>query len=156
MSSGANTRAMPQENLITQILREKREGEAHTKGVPNPQRTWKITHYSFGKITVDGEQYTHDVIVGWDKAQPVKKWTRKEWHKAFKRDLEADVKRQKPAVVIIGCGASNMLRVQPETEEWLKLQGIELIAKDTHSAVKEFNNLIEKSEMVTGFFHVTC
>ena len=152
---------MPQENLITQILREKREGKAKTKGTQNPQGTvlsgskWEVMHYSFGNITVDGEQYTHDVIVGWNKVQPVKKWTRKEWHFVYPDDLK-DVVVLDPHIVVFGTGASGMLRVGKEAEEMLLERYVGVRKERSDIAVKTFNKLIEEGKHAVLAIHVTC
>ena len=159
-----------QENLITQILREKREGigsieaigargvgenayeVAKVEGTPNP---WKITHYSFGEITVDGEKFTHDVIVGWDKAQPIKKWTRKEWHFVYPYDLK-DVVVLDPHIVVFGTGASGMLRVGKEAEEMILERYVGVRKERSDIAVKTFNELIEEGKHAVLAIHVTC
>ncbi len=61
----------------------------------------KITHYSFGKITINGTAYTSDVIIY--PARVDSHWWRDNGHLLKVSDL-TDVIAAKPAVLIIGTG----------------------------------------------------
>jgi hypothetical protein len=81
----------------------------------------KIEHYSFGKITVDGQTYTSDLIIYPDRVDA--SWWRKEGHNLQPEDLK-DVLNAKPDVLIIGTGFFGVMRVPKETTDYLKSKGI--------------------------------
>lgn len=112
----------------------------------------KIEHYSFGRITIDGRDYTSDVIIYPDKVDP--SWWRKEGHRLAIDDLK-NILGSKPEVLIIGTGAYGTMVVPKETEEYLKKKGIKLIADDTKSACETFNKLSGSGKVVAAL-HLTC
>ncbi|MEA3226852.1 MAG: MTH938/NDUFAF3 family protein, partial [Planctomycetota bacterium] len=62
----------------------------------------------------------------------------------------------KPSVLVVGCGASGMMKVCEDTRQSLQQHNIELIALDTHEAVKKFNELAKKGQDVAAALHLTC
>jgi hypothetical protein len=60
-----------------------------------------ITHYAFGKITIDGREYTSDVIVFANRVHSP--WLRKEGYKLYLDDLP-EVLTEAPMVLVIGTG----------------------------------------------------
>lgn len=116
-------------------------------------RKMKITHYSFGKITVDGVEYQADLIVFPDSVY--KSWWRKEGHSLCLEDLEEVLKRD-VEILIVGTGAYGKMKVPEELKSVLKSKGIEVKVFETDRAVKEFNTLIEQHQKVAGAFHLTC
>lgn len=112
----------------------------------------KINSYSFGKIVVDGNTYTNDVILLPDKV--IDDWWRDEGHTCSDSDLEkvfsADVD-----VLIIGTGKSGMMRTLPEVEQKADELGIRLIVKKTVEAVEEYNKL-SKEKRAAAALHLTC
>ena len=61
-----------------------------------------IDSYSFGKIVVDGQSYTSDLILYPDKIDD--KWWRKSGHLLLKEDLK-DIIHFNPDILIVGTGA---------------------------------------------------
>jgi hypothetical protein len=61
----------------------------------------RITHYSFGRITVDDEIFTSDVVIYPDRINS--SWWRKEGHLLQVADLKEIVKESVP-FLIIGTG----------------------------------------------------
>ncbi len=112
----------------------------------------KITHYSFGKITVDGKTYTSDVIIYPDKVDP--SWWRKEGHYLQVEDI-ADAISEKPDIVIIGTGYSGVMRVPEATLNFVKSKGIVVHVERTGKAVELFNNM-PKDKKVIALLHLTC
>ncbi|MBI5043219.1 MAG: hypothetical protein HZC10_05190 [Nitrospirae bacterium] len=62
----------------------------------------QITHYSFGKIDIDGKTYTSDVIIYPDKVDA--SWWRKEGHYLQIEGMPDALKNEKPEIIIIGTG----------------------------------------------------
>lgn len=110
-----------------------------------------IEHYSFGSITIDGKNYSHDVIVSGAK---VKSWWRATSHEVTTNDADP-ILEEKPKLIIFGTGAAGVMSVFPETEDYLGRQGIKVLILKTAEAVKEFNRRINESGVV-GAFHLTC
>ncbi len=112
----------------------------------------KIDYYSFGRITIDGKDYSSDVIVYPERVNS--SWWRKEGHRLDIEDLK-DILESKPEVLIVGTGAYGTMVVLKETEEYLKKKGIKLIADNTKSACKTFNKLSGSGNVVAAL-HLTC
>jgi hypothetical protein len=111
-----------------------------------------ITHYSFGKIVIDGQAYTADVIIY--PGRVYSPWWRKEGHKLHIADLK-DVITTNPEILIIGTGYSGLMSVPQETLSYLEIQGIQTRIERTTRAVELFNE-IQKSKKVIAAFHLTC
>ncbi len=112
----------------------------------------KIESYSFGRITVDGETYTSDVIIYPHRVQS--SWWRKEGHLLQLADLTGVI-NESPDVVIVGKGYSGVMRVPEETIRALSEKNIEVYAEKTTDAVDLYNKL-EKEKRVVAALHLTC
>lgn len=113
----------------------------------------KITHYSFGKIVIDGNEYTQDIIVFPDKVFP--SWWRKEGHSLCMEDL-AEVLKSNVNILVIGTGAYERMHVPLSLIEELKNRGIECFVRSTEKAVALFNQFLSEGKSVAGAFHLTC
>ncbi len=112
----------------------------------------KIEHYSFGRITINGKDYSSDVIIYPDRVDP--SWWRKEGHRLHIDDLK-NILESKPEVLIVGTGAYGTMLVPKETEEYLRGKGIKLIADNTKSACETFNKLSDSGKVIAAL-HLTC
>ncbi len=112
-----------------------------------------IDSYKFGNIVVDGTAYSSDCLIFSDSVQA--DWWRKQGHLLAVEDLQPVI-AAKPSVLVVGCGASGMMKVRKETRQALQQQNIELIALDTNEAVNMFNELAEKGRDVAAALHLTC
>jgi len=112
----------------------------------------KIEHYSFGKITIEGKTYTSDVIIYPEKVNA--SWWRKEGHNLQVVDL-TDVISVNPQILVIGTGATGLMRVPKETISHLELKGIEVYVVRTGEAVELFNKL-QNEKIAIAAFHLTC
>jgi hypothetical protein len=112
-----------------------------------------IDSYEFGHIVVDGVAYNSDVIITAGIVLP--NWWRKRGHLLSTEDLEAVIEA-KPTVVVIGCGASAMMKVPEETRQALRGWNIQSEALDTHKAVQRFNQLSAEGANVAAALHLTC
>ena len=109
-----------------------------------------VEHYSFGRIIIDGKTYTSDVIVG----NEITKWWRKEGHVVQLEDIH-EILKQNPEVVIFGTGKYGVMKVSEEVINELKSRNIEVIIEKTEKAVKVFNEMIGKKNVVFAV-HLTC
>ena len=112
-----------------------------------------IDSYQFGKIIINGETYTNDVIIFTDSVQS--NWWREQGHSLSVDDLTG-VLEAAPSILIVGCGASAMMRVPEKTIRFLQQQNIPVEALDTPNAVKRFNDLSKKGENIIAVLHLTC
>jgi hypothetical protein len=112
----------------------------------------KVEHYSFGRIIIDGNTYTSDVIIYQDKVDPA--WWRKAGHSLHIDDLK-DVIAEKPELLIVGTGNSGMMVVPEETVSYLKSKGIKVNIARTDEAVKHFNKF-QKEKRTIAALHLTC
>jgi hypothetical protein len=115
--------------------------------------TMNIEDYRFGRIVINGKSYTSDVIVFPDRVEDG--WWRNEGHELCPADLW-EVVQEEPAVLVVGTGASGLMRVLPKTEEYLEQQGIELQVERTAQACQTFNRLRRSGEEVVAALHLTC
>jgi hypothetical protein len=113
----------------------------------------KVQAYSFGSIKVQGKEYNQDLIVFPDKIRS--NWWRKQGHSLAVEDID-DVIAYKPELLVVGLGASGMMRIEEPTKKALAENGIELIAKNTDRACDVFNEHVQKGKNIVGAFHLTC
>ena len=114
--------------------------------------TPQIDTYQFGKIVIDGQEHTKDVILLPDRV--IGGWWRQEGHVLRMSDLE-DVLAAQPQELVIGQGAFNRMRITPEVEEALPNKGIELITLTTNEACQEYNRR-SQTRKVAAALHLTC
>ena len=112
-----------------------------------------IDSYQFGKIVIDGVTYSSDLIILGDTVQP--DWWRKQGHSLAVEDLHAVIVA-KPAVLVVGCGASALMTVPGQTRYALQQNGIRLEAFDTYKAVQRFNELSKTGVNIAAALHLTC
>ncbi len=116
-----------------------------------------ITHYSFGTLTYKDKTYTKDLIIlkSSQEEKILANWWRKEGHYLQVEDLE-EVFSFRPQYLIVGTGASGVMRVDPKVIERAKALGISFEAYPTERAVKRFNELLSQGVSLAGAFHLTC
>lgn len=111
-----------------------------------------IESYSFGKITIDGQEYTADLLILPKGLRP--NWRRKQSHRLTSDDLR-DVVAAKPGVLVIGTGNLGLMKVPDETLQHLEAQGIRVIVARTAAACKRYNELAPEGN-VAAALHLTC
>lgn len=112
----------------------------------------RIESYSFGRITVDGHSYTSDVIIYPHRVDA--SWWRKEGHRLQVADLK-DVLAEEPEILVVGTGASGVMKVAPEVEHQAAEAGIRLVVRRTSEACNEYNRLADERKTV-ACLHLTC
>jgi hypothetical protein len=112
-----------------------------------------IDSYQFGRIVIDGKTYSNDCIILGDTIHS--SWWRKEGHSLAVEDLDTVI-AARPAILIIGCGASGLMKVPDKTRKHLQENDIQFEALDTHKAVERFNQLSQAGENVAAALHLTC
>ncbi len=112
-----------------------------------------IDSYEFGRIVIGGRTYTPDCLIVSDAVRP--NWWRKQGHLLCPEDL-SQVIEAAPSIVVIGAGASAMMRVPDQSRKFLEQQNIRVEVLDTKRAVARFNELSLAGEPVAAALHLTC
>lgn len=110
-----------------------------------------IESYSFGRITIKGEDF-EDIKIISEKILP---WHFIENHTVTEQDI-VDLFEENPDYIIIGTGASGLVYVKNEVIKKIEEKGIKLIIENTKKACEEFNNLKKEGKRVNAILHSTC
>lgn len=114
----------------------------------------KIDSYRFGKIVVDGEAYSKDVILL--AGEVISPWWRSAGGHVFAPEDLEPVLSARPEVVVLGLGYFGRVRVAEETfSEFSQMQS-EVLTKPTKTAVESFNRLVAEGRDVVAALHLTC
>jgi hypothetical protein len=115
-------------------------------------RAPEIQDYQFGRMVVDQERHTRDLILLPDRV--VSNWWRKEGHRLSVEDLR-EVLDAGPEVLVVGTGAYGLVKVPEETRRAVEAAGIQLQAARTGKAWQLYNELRER-QPTAGAFHLAC
>jgi len=117
----------------------------------------KISHTSFGSITICGERYEHDVLILLNgKVEKRKKKLSKQVYGTSHviALAEAEFVYEKGAeVLLVGTGQSGLVSLSPEAETFFREKGCALELLPTPQAIVRWNEL---DEGAIALFHVTC
>jgi hypothetical protein len=111
-----------------------------------------IEFYNFGRIVIDGKEYTSDVIIY--PGHVDSSWWRKEGHRLQVVDIDKAI-AEKPEILIIGTGASGLMEVSKEVESYITSKGIRLMVDTTKKACQAYNRLSQSSKTIAAL-HLTC
>jgi len=111
-----------------------------------------IEAYRFGSYIIDGQEYRWDIKIFNKRVVP---WEGREGHNIFVKDIE-DILERKPAYIVIGTGASGLVKVDDEVKKIAEENNIRLIIEKTPVAVEEFNRLQKEGKDVCAIMHGTC
>jgi hypothetical protein len=111
----------------------------------------RIEGYRFGRVLVDGEEQTKDVIVLPERV--LANWWRKDGHGLVLADLD-EVLEELPPHLIVGTGAYGQLRPDPRTLDELRDRGVEVEALPTADAVRRYSEL--DPSRTAAALHLTC
>jgi hypothetical protein len=112
---------------------------------------------SFGSITIDGQEYGHDILIRLDGSieKRAKKLSKQVYGTSHTLSLaEAQHTYQVGAKrLIIGTGQYGLVTLSPEAQEFFDAQGLAVVCVATPDALEAWN---QAEEAVIGLFHVTC
>ena len=111
-----------------------------------------IDSYQFGQVVVNGKRYTSDAIIFPDRVKD--RWRRRISHQLCLDEI-AEAIDESPEVLIVGNGASGMMKVLPEVKEGADAHGIRLVVEATDKACHTYNQLCH-SQKVIAALHLTC
>jgi len=114
----------------------------------------RIESFSFGRITIDGVTYEHDVVIDHGHVRKRKKKPSKRFRDEFEHtplsaeeSIPWECKR-----LIIGTGAHGNLPIMEEVKQEAKRRKIDLAIMPTSEAVKAFH----EDKRTNAILHVTC
>jgi len=117
----------------------------------------KIDNTQFGKITIDGSEYTHDILI---RLNGQIKKRKKKLSKAIygtshtiSLDEANHIYEDGAEHLIIGTGQYGLVELSDQAENFLKTRNCEIFLYPSPEAVKHWN---EKHGNVIGLFHITC
>ncbi len=111
----------------------------------------RLEGYRFGRVLVDGEEHTRDVIVL--PGRVVANWWRKDGHALVLEDL-AEVLEELPERLVVGTGAAGRMRPDPAALRALRERGVEVEVLPTEEAVRRFGEL--DPARTAAALHLTC
>ncbi len=111
-----------------------------------------IEEYKFGRIVIDGQAYTDDIIIIGDTVYP--EWWRKKGHELQTEDI-AKIIEAEPDALVVGKGYYGRMTVRESARAAVEKLGCELIAKKTREATQIYNDLNNKDN-VAAALHLSC
>ena len=111
-----------------------------------------IDSCQFGLIVINGTEYSSDVIIFPDRVRD--NWWRMTAHQLCPDDI-AEVLTENPKVLVVGTGASGLMKVLPEAQQAVEAQGIKLIMETSDKACLTYNRLC-RSQRAVATLHLTC
>ena len=111
----------------------------------------RIEHYDFGRITVDGQEETRDLIVL--PRRVVRNWWRQDGHRLVLDDLR-DVLDELPKQLVVGTGAYGRMKPDADALDRLRARGIEVEVLPTAEAVERYAQLDPRR--TAAALHLTC
>ncbi len=111
----------------------------------------RIDDYSFGRIVIDGNEETRDVIVLPERV--VRNWWRKDGHSLVLDDLR-EVLDELPLRLVVGTGASGQLHPEQATIQKLEDRGVTVEVLPTAEAVARYREL--NPAETAAALHLTC
>lgn len=112
-----------------------------------------IDSYRFGRIIVDGVEYTSDLIILPEGVESG--WWREEGHRLTLGDLREALAAE-PEVLVVGKGSLGRMRVGEEVERALFKRGIALWVEKTGRACEVYNELVREGKRTVAALHLTC
>jgi hypothetical protein len=112
----------------------------------------RIESYQFGQITIDGHEYSKDVIILPDRV--ISNWWRRSGHRLILDDLK-EVLDSPPRILVIGRGSASRMQVPNQTVRALESGGIEVQSLPTQEACTLYNQL-RSQDKTAAALHLTC
>jgi len=111
-----------------------------------------IESYSFGRIVIDGQSYSSDVVIHPEGVHS--DWRRSKGHRLAREDLEV-VLAVEAETISVGTGRMGGMQVPDDTREWLESRGLEVIIQRTDQACETCNRLSREGPVIAAL-HLSC
>ena len=117
----------------------------------------RIERSTFGSITIEGDTYGHDVLIGLDGTirKRKKKLSKKKYgtsHKISREEIAYAFEEGADSFVI-GTGQYDRVRLSKKAKMFLEQEKCEVLLAPTQEAIALWNN---SGERTIALFHVTC
>ena len=112
-----------------------------------------IDSYSFGRIVLDGKEYSSDIIIFAD-GRVQDSWWRESGHSLSLEDID-ELVDSGPELIIAGTGASGLMKPDAGLARALEGKGIEFRALPCGEAAALYNE-ISRTRRVGACFHLSC
>jgi len=113
-----------------------------------------IDAYTFGRIEIDGVEYSTDVILLRDRVRSP--WWRTAGGHLYAPEDLGEVLSAAPNVVVLGTGFFGRVKVSGETFAAFADAGSEIVVEMTGRAVEDYNRLVAEGRDVAAALHLTC
>jgi hypothetical protein len=115
----------------------------------------EIEKFSFGKITIDGTTYEHDVVIDHGKIRKRSKKASKKFRDAYGHTplSTAEAIPWDCRKLVIGTGADGNLPVMDDVKQEAARRDLELVVLPTAAAIKA---LQKDSRHTNAILHITC
>lgn len=113
-----------------------------------------IDDYGFGRIRIDGKDYSRDVILLGEEVRGP--WWREAGGHVYAVEDLGEVVSAAPEVVVLGTGYFGRVKVLDETLVALKEAGSEIVVERTGGAVEAYNRFAGDGRDVAAALHLTC
>jgi len=111
-----------------------------------------IADYRFGEIEIGSGKYRQDIIIHADKVEP---WLCSDHHDPNLADF-AEVLQEKPDILLIGSGYSELMKVRKSVKQALEKEIPKVLIFNTRKASRVYNKLAAKNKNMIACFHLTC
>jgi len=115
----------------------------------------RIESFAFGRITIDGVTYEHDVVIDHGRVRKRKKKASKKFRDRFDHtplSIEEDIP-WKCDRLVIGTGTYGNLPVMDDVKREAKRRKVDLVIMPTTKAIE---GLRKRAEHTNAVLHVTC
>ena len=116
-----------------------------------------INNTAFGKITIDGNVFNHDVVIDMqgNVSKRKKKLSKEKYGTSHKISLEEarHIFMNGAHQLIIGTGQTGFVELSDEAARFFEEKNCRVTLLPTPQAIKKWNQATEKT---IGLFHVTC
>jgi hypothetical protein len=113
-----------------------------------------IESYAFGKMGIDGQVYTQDLMI-LPSGEVVSSWWRKAGHELLASDIGVLIEARLDFLVI-GTGCIGLMKPDPGLCSALEAGGTTAVVLPTQQAAGEYNSLRGQGKHVGACFHLTC
>jgi len=113
-----------------------------------------INSYGFGRIRIDGVDYSKDLILLRDVV--LSPWWRAAGGHVYAAEDLGELLAAAPEVVVLGTGFFGRVKVSRETISAFADAGSELVVETTANAVAEYNRVAADGRDVAAALHLTC
>jgi hypothetical protein len=111
-----------------------------------------IQEYKIGSFLINNKRYLSDIKIV--NKRPFY-WNDRNRYNLEESNLN-DLFKAKPEVIIIGTGASGMLKVSQDIKEMIKERNTGVVVEPTPQAVKSFNKAVKANLNVAAIMAATC